>query len=119
MQVAHSTICLATIIGWYLTTCSAEFITHTYTHIVTHSFTQTCSGLEGRDEDPSYQPYTETWRSRPGDRDHTSDHLTRGYTHTCIHTATFTHTHTHTDLCPFFVPYPKPCFWYMLINVHT
>lgn len=82
MQVARSAICRATVLGWYLTTCSAEFKTHAHIHPHTRPRTDVHKHTEAWRVEmkyPPHQPYTETRRPRPGDRDHTSDHMTLGY----------------------------------------
>lgn len=80
MQVAWSAICRATVLGWYLTTCSVEFKMHKHTH--THPPTRTHTrphtdvhkhthrSLEGRDEISSssvlhWDLETQTWRPWP------------------------------------------------------
>lgn len=46
VQVAQSAICCATVLGWYLTTCSVL----THTHACTHMRTHTHASLRGADE---------------------------------------------------------------------
>lgn len=86
MQVARSAICRATVLGWYLTTCSAEFKTHARHHAHIHPHIWPHTDVRKHTEAwrvemkyPPHQPYAETRRPRPGDRDHTSDHMTLGY----------------------------------------
>lgn len=96
MQVARSAICHATVLGWYLTTCSVEFKytlgthththmrvhTHAHTHPPTYQHTQMYTNTQAWRVEmkyPPHQPHSETWRPRPGDRDRTSDHMTLGY----------------------------------------
>lgn len=117
MQVAQSTICHASILGWYLTTCSVEFKrthTHIYTHAATHTHTWSHTDVHKHTEawrgemKYPHQSYTETWRPKPGDRDHTSDHMTLGYRCTATHTHKCTHPHTPSHFFMASSLYPRP-----------
>lgn len=121
MQVDCSAICPLAILGWYLTTCSSAHThihTQTHRHPTTHMPTLPHMDLYRRTEAwraemkyPSHQPYTNTWRSRPRDRNRTSDHMTLSYTGMQAHKQLNTHTHAHTHcflssvFCSFYFPY--------------
>lgn len=110
MQVGRSAICPVDILGWYLTTCSAEFKMRT--HPSTHMHTRPHMDLHRHTEPwraemkyPSHQPYTNTWRSRPRDRNRTSDHMTLRYTGKPAHTHKCTRRFLSSVFCSFYFPY--------------
>lgn len=77
MQVLRSAICCATVLGWYLTTCSVEF-KYTHTHLPTQMYRNT-QAWRVEMKYPPHQLHSETRRPRPRDRDRTSDHMTPEY----------------------------------------
>lgn len=67
--------------------------THTYTHTRPHTAVHKHTEVwRAEMKYPPHQSCTKTWRPRPGDHDHTSDHMTLGYrcapdhAHKCTHT---------------------------------
>lgn len=99
--------------------------THIHPHVRTHGHTPMYTNTHTEAwrvemKYPPHQSYTETWRPRPGDRDHTSDHMTLGYRCTPVrphtHRNALPHTLARCSLWPF-SPNPKPCCALCVISV--
>lgn len=126
MQVACSTICLATILRQFFTTCLIELHTHTWryppTHICTILYTWTYT--------QQHKPTGGKWnillislRPRPGGPDHRSGHMALGCARMPTHNG-FVHVHTHTSSLCFFTGFvlfhsiSKSLHCSVCLNVH-